>query len=46
MVMFAGKYEAVFTIGNGTVATEPLTVATTTVLGQLPLPLPMPSASR
>ena len=38
---YAGKYEAVFTIGNGTVATAPLAIATTVVLSQLPPPPPM-----
>jgi hypothetical protein len=38
---YEGKYEAVFTIGNGTVATEPIAVAATTVVGQLPPPPPM-----
>ena len=35
---YEGTYELHFTIGNGTVATEPLTLPTTTVLDQLPSP--------
>ena len=35
---YKGNYEIQFNIGNGTVATEDVTVAFTTVLGQLPAP--------